>query len=77
MRRFSLCFLVCLAGGCLDTSQDSGKAVTVAHLAWMHTSVGPYWEPPGDEKQLKEFDEELDQLIDGGTGHDNTNYSGK
>ena len=72
-----VCFLVSVAAGCSDISQDAEKKpVAVAHLAWIHWSLGPSWEPPGDEAQLKQFDEELDQLINGGTGHGNSNYSG-
>jgi hypothetical protein len=49
------------------------KPVTVENIAGLRWSFGPWWEPPGDEKQLKDFDDELDGLIDGSLGHDDKN----
>jgi hypothetical protein len=55
-------------------AQTAQKKVAVAHLAWMQVSVGPWWQPPGDEAELKQFDSDLDDLINqGDTGHHNGN----
>jgi hypothetical protein len=76
-RLLSIChvgfFLLLTLCGCSwgqepSTAPAKGKAVTVAHLAFIEWHFGPWWEPPGDLQQLKEFDEQLDPDV---TGHQN------